>query len=139
VPRRSPIGASTATSNGSPARRGPLRRLLARDRAGPLPHLYPFIVNDPGEGTTRPSAGPGGHPRPPHAAPHAGRDLRPPPRPRGAPRRARPSPIDGPAPPRRPLKREIVSLPRAPPGLRRTRAFSDQGDIQRARRLLCDF
>ena len=22
-----------------------------RSRSGPLPHLYPFIVNDPGEGT----------------------------------------------------------------------------------------
>jgi cobaltochelatase CobN len=32
-----------------------VRRMLARPDARPLPHLYPFIVNDPGEGA-RPSA-----------------------------------------------------------------------------------
>ena len=30
---------------------------------GPLPHLYPFIVNDPGEGTPGQAARAGGHRR----------------------------------------------------------------------------
>ena len=46
------ISASTAISNGCPARRWRCRPSASRRRcSGPLPHLYPFIVNDPGEGT----------------------------------------------------------------------------------------
>ncbi len=44
--------ASTATSNGCPARRWRCRRSCFPEVAlGPLPVLYPFIVNDPGEGS----------------------------------------------------------------------------------------
>jgi cobaltochelatase CobN len=48
---RSCTWASTATSNGCRARRWRFGHLLARIALGPMPHLYPFIVNDPGEGT----------------------------------------------------------------------------------------
>ena len=52
APMRSSTSASTATSNGCRARRWRCRRsAFRRRRSGPLPHLYPFIVNDPGEGT----------------------------------------------------------------------------------------
>ncbi len=45
------ISASTATSNGCPARAPAFPVHASRTRcSGPLPHLYPFIVNDPGEG-----------------------------------------------------------------------------------------
>ena len=46
------ISASTATSNGCRVRRWRSREACLPEVAlGPLPHLYPFIVNDPGEGT----------------------------------------------------------------------------------------
>ncbi len=49
---RSCIWASTAISNGCRARRWRCRSECFPEAAlGPLPHLYPFIVNDPGEGT----------------------------------------------------------------------------------------
>ena len=49
---RSCISASTAISNGCRARRWRCRQECFPEAAlGPLPHLYPFIVNDPGEGT----------------------------------------------------------------------------------------
>ncbi len=44
--------ASTAISNGCRARRWRYRETCYPEAIlGPLPHLYPFIVNDPGEGT----------------------------------------------------------------------------------------
>ena len=52
APTRSSISASTAISNGCPARRWRSRpNAFPKRRSAPLPHLYPFIVNDPGEGT----------------------------------------------------------------------------------------
>ena len=49
---RSCIWASTAISNGCRARRWRCRpSAIRKPLFGPLPHLYPFIVNDPGEGT----------------------------------------------------------------------------------------
>ena len=43
---------------------------------GPLPHLYPFIVNDPGEGTQAKRRTSRRHHRPPDPAADAGRKLR---------------------------------------------------------------
>jgi cobaltochelatase CobN len=63
---------------------------------GPLPHLYPLIVNDQGEGTQANR----------HAPPDASRDIRPPPRPRGPARRAQPRPVHRPPPRRAPSARD---------------------------------
>ena len=52
APMPSSTWASTAISNGCRARRWRCRRpAIPRRCSGRLPHLYPFIVNDPGEGT----------------------------------------------------------------------------------------
>ncbi len=52
VSTRSCTWASTATWNGCPARRWRLSSACFPEAVlGPMPHLYPFIVNDPGEGT----------------------------------------------------------------------------------------
>ena len=52
APTPSCIWASMAISNGCRARRVALSAECFPEAAlGPLPHLYPFIVNDPGEGT----------------------------------------------------------------------------------------
>ena len=48
---------------------------------GPMPHLYPFIVNDPGEGTQAKRRAQRRHHRPPHPAAHPRRNLRRAPRP----------------------------------------------------------
>lgn len=65
---------------------------------GPLPNIYPFIVNDPGGGRPGQAPHPGGDHRPPDAAADPRRELRPAARP-GAPGRrvlrclaARPTP-----------------------------------------------
>ena len=63
------------------------RRASRRRRSGPLPHLYPFIVNDPGEGTQAKRRAAAGHHRPPDAAADARRELRPAARSRAAGRR----------------------------------------------------
>ena len=52
TPMPSSISASTATSNGCPGKALALSADCFPEAVlGPLPHLYPFIVNDPGEGT----------------------------------------------------------------------------------------
>ncbi len=58
---------------------------------GDLPLVYPFVVNDPGEGDPGQAPGPRRDRRPPGAAAHPGRHLRRPGPPRGAPRPARPA------------------------------------------------
>ena len=51
-PTRSSMSASTARSSGCPARPTPCRRRCYPDAAlGDVPLVYPFVVNDPGEGT----------------------------------------------------------------------------------------
>jgi cobaltochelatase CobN len=52
TPMRSSTWASTAISNGCRARRWRCRDACYPEAVlGPVPHIYPFIVNDPGEGT----------------------------------------------------------------------------------------
>ncbi len=91
APTPSCTWASTARSSGCPARGWACRRRCFPDVAlGDLPLVYPFVVNDPGEGTQakrRAHAVIVDHLLPPH---DPGRDLRRPGPPGGAPRRARP-------------------------------------------------
>ena len=53
------------------------RECLPEAALGPLPHVYPFIVNDPGEGTQAKRPGASGHHRPPDPSAHPRGELRP--------------------------------------------------------------
>ncbi len=51
APMRCPYGQARQPRMASRKGAGAFRRMLPRGDIRPMPHLYPFIVNDPGEGT----------------------------------------------------------------------------------------
>ena len=91
APTRSCTSASTARSSGCRARRWPCRAACFPDVAiGDVPFFYPFVVNDPGEGTQAKRRAHAVDHRPPPAAADPGRHLRRAGQARAAPRRPRP-------------------------------------------------
>ena len=77
APTRSCTSASTATWNGCRARTSALSAACAPDAAlGDLPLIYPFLVNDPGEGTQAKRRAHATIDRPPGPADGPRRDLR---------------------------------------------------------------
>ena len=97
APTPSCTSASTATWSGCPARRWACRRRCGTDAAlGDLPLIYPFLVNDPGEGTQAKRRAHAVDRRPPDPADGPRRDLRRHRPARAAARRARQHRRDGP-------------------------------------------
>ena len=134
APTPSCTSASTARSSGCPARASACRPRCFPDAAlGDLPLFYPFVVNDPGEGTQAKRRAHAVDRRPPAAADDPGRHLRRPGPAGAAARRVRPGRSRSTRPSCRPSAARSGTCS-SPPSIHRDLGLADAPDDDELRR-----